>query len=93
MVGTAVATLCAAANMSARTDPAWACVGDNGRPVKGDMLLAAAAGVLAITVASEIAATRSDVQGSGTFLPAFIDALGALGEKDMLDRANIEVVV
>lgn len=93
MVGTAVATLCAAANMSARVDPAWACLGDSGRPVKGDMLLAAAAGVLAITVASEIAATRSDVLGSGTFLPAFIDALGALNEKGMLERANVEVVV
>ena len=48
--------------------------------------------MLAITVASELAAVRADVQGSGTFLPAFIDALGALSEQSMLERANVEVL-
>ena len=48
--------------------------------------------MLAITIASEIAAARADVRGSGTFLPAFIDELGRLSAADFLERANVELV-
>lgn len=48
--------------------------------------------VLAITVASELAAARPDVKGSGTFLPALIDELGTLTPEKMAQYANIEVI-
>lgn len=48
--------------------------------------------MLAITIASEVAAVRSDVKGSGTFLPAFIDELGKLSAEDILNKANIQLV-
>ncbi|KIP06612.1 hypothetical protein PHLGIDRAFT_24498 [Phlebiopsis gigantea 11061_1 CR5-6] len=48
--------------------------------------------VLAVTVASELAAARADVRGSGTFLPALIDELGRLSAADFLERANVELV-
>ncbi|KAI9067159.1 Hydroxyethylthiazole kinase [Trametes sanguinea] len=91
MVGTAVATFCAGASMAAapqRGDDAP----EDGRLVRGDMLAAAIGGVLAITIASEFAATRSDVKGSGTFLPAFIDELGALTPEKLASRANVEIL-
>ena len=47
---------------------------------------------MAVTIASEIAAVRSDVQGSGTFLPAFIDELGKLSAEDIQNKANIQLV-
>ncbi|CDO76183.1 hypothetical protein BN946_scf185037.g6 [Trametes cinnabarina] len=91
MVGTAVATFCAGASMGAasqRNDDAP----EDGRLVRGDMLAAAIGGVLAVTIASEFAATRPDVKGSGTFLPAFIDELGALTPEKLASRANIEIL-
>ena len=48
--------------------------------------------VLALTVASELAATREDVKGSGTFLPALIDELGKLTPEAIEKAANIEVL-
>lgn len=48
--------------------------------------------VLAVTIAAEIAAARSDVKGSGTFLPALIDELGKLTPEVIQGRANVEVV-
>ena len=48
--------------------------------------------VLAVTIASEIAAAREDVKGSGTFLPALIDELGKLSPEIIQSRANVEVV-
>ncbi|KAF2106921.1 Hydroxyethylthiazole kinase family-domain-containing protein [Lophiotrema nucula] len=41
----------------------------------GDKLLAAVAGILHYEIAAEYAAKRQDVQGPGTFVPAFIDEL------------------
>lgn len=49
--------------------------------------------VLALTVASEYAAKRQDVLGSGTFLPALIDELGALTPEKILKSANVEVLM
>lgn len=48
--------------------------------------------VLAVTIASENAAAREDVKGSGTFLPALIDELGKLTADDLASRANIMLV-
>ncbi|KZT71053.1 HK-domain-containing protein [Daedalea quercina L-15889] len=90
MVGTSVATFCAAASLEA-AESQTAAVAHDALLVKGDMLVAAVAGVLALTVASEFAAARQDVLGSGTFLPALIDELGALTPEKMVKAANIEV--
>ena len=43
-------------------------------------------------VASEFAAVREDVKGSGTFLPALIDELGKLTPETILKHAKVEVV-
>lgn len=48
--------------------------------------------VLALTIASEFAAARDDVRGSGTFLPALIDELGKLTPEKIENVANIEVL-
>lgn len=48
--------------------------------------------VLAVTIASELAGVRSDVKGSGTFLPAFIDELGALTPEKLAQYAKVEVI-
>ena len=56
------------------------------------MFLCAVPRVLAVTVASELAAARADVKGSGTFLPAFIDELGALTPEKIATYAKVEVI-
>ncbi|EKM54330.1 uncharacterized protein PHACADRAFT_123292 [Phanerochaete carnosa HHB-10118-sp] len=91
MVGTAVATFCAGASTAAAAGRA-ADAEDDGMLVRGDMFVAAIGGVLAITIAAEIAAAREDVKGSGTFLPALIDELGKLTAEDLASRANIALV-
>ena len=48
--------------------------------------------VLAITIASELAAARLDVKGSGTFLPALIDELGALTPEKIAAYAKVDVI-
>ncbi|KAF7793804.1 hypothetical protein EIP86_004925 [Pleurotus ostreatoroseus] len=91
MVGTCVATFCGAVSMAeAAARPADAA--EDGKLARGDMLLASVGGVLALTVASEIAAKRSDVHGSGTFLPALIDELGKLTPEKIAETANIEII-
>lgn len=47
--------------------------------------------ILAITVASELAARRDDVRGTGTFLPALIDELYNLTTEKIIDNARIEI--
>ena len=103
IVGTSVATFCAASSLSASKD--------SSRPtlVRGDLLSAALGGyvifkvvfepslnymtlhsVLAITIASELAASRKDVHGTGTFLPALIDELYNLTPEKIVERARVE---
>ncbi|KAI0702932.1 Hydroxyethylthiazole kinase [Cerioporus squamosus] len=91
MVGTAVATFCAGASMAegSKRLPDGA---EDAKLVRGDMLVAAVGGVLAITVASELAAARADVKGSGTFLPALIDELGALTPEKIATYGKVEVI-
>jgi thiamine-phosphate diphosphorylase / hydroxyethylthiazole kinase len=65
---------------------------------RGDKLLAALAGLLHFEIAAEIAATREDVKGPGSFVPALIDELynihKAASRDDLmwLQRARLEVV-
>jgi len=87
IVGTSVATFCAAANLTATRTSAEL----DRLLVRGDMLLGTIAGILAITVASELAACRDDVRGTGTFLPALIDELYNLTPEKIIDKARIEI--
>ena len=43
-------------------------------------------------MASELADVRVDVQGSGTFLPALIDELGALTAEKFVTYAKVDVM-
>jgi len=88
MAGTSVATFCAGASILATEASAY---DDERVLVRGDMLTGAVGGILAITVASELAAARQDVKGTGTFLPALIDELYNLTPEKLIDRAQIEV--
>lgn len=47
--------------------------------------------VLAITIASELAASREDVKGSGTFLPALIDEIYNLTPEKVIERAKVKI--
>ncbi|KAI0930341.1 hypothetical protein AcW1_009060 [Taiwanofungus camphoratus] len=91
MVGTCVAIFCAAASMEKAAERA-SDAAEDGMLVRGDMLVAAVGGVLALTVASEHAAAREDVKGSGTFLPALIDELGSLTPDKIAKAAKIDVI-
>ena len=84
VLGTTIATFCGAANMAASGT-------SEGVLVQGDMLLATAAATLALTIAAQRAASREEVRGPGTFLPALIDEIGVLTPKIVLDMAKIEV--
>ncbi|KZT11068.1 Hydroxyethylthiazole kinase [Laetiporus sulphureus 93-53] len=88
MVGTCVATFCAAGRLDEIGSESQL---EDGKLVRGDMLVAAVGGVLALTVSSEYAAAREDVKGSGTFLPALIDELGKLSAQKIGETAKIEV--
>jgi thiamine-phosphate diphosphorylase/hydroxyethylthiazole kinase len=63
-----------------------------------DKLLAALAGLLHFEIAAEIAATREDVKGPGTFVPALIDELYNIhratseGDLNWLQRARVEAI-
>ena len=64
---------------------------DHASPFTRTSLTRVCFSVLAITVASEFAAKRDDVKGSGTFLPALIDEIGNL-TPERLAAANIQIV-
>ncbi|GAA5917460.1 hypothetical protein JCM6882_006477 [Rhodosporidiobolus microsporus] len=55
-------------------------------------LAAAVAGLLAINVAAELAAARSDVQGPNTFRAALIDECFKLRPEDVKERAKVRRV-
>ncbi|KAG0703249.1 Hydroxyethylthiazole kinase family-domain-containing protein [Suillus ampliporus] len=91
LVGTCVATFCAGASLLA-TGPETSPGPEPAMLVRGNMLIGAVGGLLALTVAAECAAERSDVHGSGTFLPALIDELYHLKPENVLSRAKIQVL-
>ncbi|KAH9045113.1 thiamine biosynthetic bifunctional enzyme [Lactarius hengduanensis] len=84
VLGTTVSTFCGAASMATSGI-------SEGALVQGDMLLATAAGTLALTIAAQRAASREEVRGPGTFLPALIDELAVLTPEIVLRMARIEV--
>ena len=65
---------------------------------ENDKLLAALTGILMYEIAAEQAATRSDVQGPGTFVPAFLDELYSIrkasesGDNEWLKAAKIDML-
>ncbi|KIJ18858.1 hypothetical protein PAXINDRAFT_70332 [Paxillus involutus ATCC 200175] len=87
LVGTCIATFCAGAWARAKNE------NGGGKLVKGDMLLGAVGGILALTIAGERAALRPDVHGSGTFLPALIDELYNLTPETVVEWGQVYVVV
>lgn len=87
MVGTAITAFAAAARLVAPESE-----DDQGKLVRGDMFQAAVTGVLAVTIASEIAAARPDVKGTGTFASALIDELYNLKPETIADRAMVEIL-
>jgi thiamine-phosphate diphosphorylase/hydroxyethylthiazole kinase len=86
-VGTAVATFCAAASLTAQAEDEHR----DGRLYSGDMLAAACAAVLVVTIASELAGEQPDVKGPGTFLPALIDQLSMLTADKIKERAHVAI--
>ncbi|WVW86150.1 hydroxyethylthiazole kinase [Kwoniella bestiolae CBS 10118] len=65
---------------------------DDSQLVQGDMLIAALAGILIYTIASEVAADRPDVKGPGTFRSALIDELYNLTPEVVQQRARVEIL-
>lgn len=47
--------------------------------------------ILAMTIASELAAARQDVKGPGTFIPALLDELASITPETMASRAKISI--
>lgn len=102
MLGTCIAIFCAAASMEATPEDGKLVSGDMFVAAIGGCvpfthilsmhLSSPACSVLALTLASEKAAARDDVKGSGTFLPALIDELGKLSPEEVVALANVEVV-
>ncbi|KAG6372408.1 Hydroxyethylthiazole kinase family-domain-containing protein [Boletus reticuloceps] len=86
LVGTCIATFCAGAWELAKNEDGAA------KLVRGDMLIGALGGILALTIAGERAAVRSNVQGSGTFLPALIDELYNLTPEKIKQDSQVEIV-
>jgi thiamine-phosphate diphosphorylase / hydroxyethylthiazole kinase len=86
ILGTVIATFCGAESMAGLAlGPIESVL------VKGDMLLAPAAGTLALTIAAQRAADKEEVRGPGTFLSALIDELAVLTPEMILETAKIEV--
>jgi len=87
MLGAIVAAFCGAANMNWRESGEQGVAKSNLSP--GDMLTATVGGVLALTIASEIAAEKCG--GPGTYLPSLIDALFHLKPEDIVNKAKLKV--
>ncbi|KAJ7725857.1 thiamine biosynthetic bifunctional enzyme Thi4 [Mycena maculata] len=85
MLGSCISSYCAAANTLANEDHR------EGKLTRGgDFLSATVGAVLTLTIASEFAATREDVHGIGTFLPALIDEVAALQPETIVRLAKVE---
>ncbi|KZV80506.1 thiamine biosynthetic bifunctional enzyme Thi4 [Exidia glandulosa HHB12029] len=90
MVGSAIACGCAA--VSASAEQARDKDVEDGQLVRGDILAGIVAGLLAITIASEVAGGRADVKGTGTFLPALIDELANITPEIIAQKAKLNVL-
>ncbi|KAF9268649.1 thiamine biosynthetic bifunctional enzyme Thi4 [Marasmius fiardii PR-910] len=58
---------------------------------RGDVFVGTISGILILNIAAEIAATRDDVRGPGTFFPALLDELANLTPQILSGRARIEL--
>ncbi|KAL1736241.1 Hydroxyethylthiazole kinase family-domain-containing protein [Schizophyllum commune] len=104
MLGSLVATYCAAAAHVADADAAQSSgtsatvdgelprAGSAADTVRGDMLVGALTGVLVLSIAAEKAVARGDVYGPGTFLPALMDEVASLTPGEVKKRAKVEAV-
>ncbi|KAG9016372.1 hypothetical protein FRB90_003081 [Tulasnella sp. 427] len=92
MVGTAVATFCGAASVDALRTRATTEEAKVGTLVDGDMLVAAVAGVLAVTVAADIAITSERVKGPASFLAQLLDELYALTPEKIVQMGKLALV-
>ncbi|KAK0542890.1 thiamine biosynthetic bifunctional enzyme [Tilletia horrida] len=57
-----------------------------------DLLAGALAGLLTMTIASELAVARPEVRGPGTFLPALLDEIALMDASKLEQHANIRVL-
>ncbi|KAG8947051.1 hypothetical protein FRC04_011231 [Tulasnella sp. 424] len=87
MVGTAVATFCGAASVDALRNNAED--SKKGALVEGDMFVAAIAGVLAVTVAADIAVANERVKGPASFLTQLLDELYALTPEKIVNFGKV----
>ncbi|KAF7376113.1 TMP-TENI-domain-containing protein [Mycena sanguinolenta] len=88
MLGSCIASYCAAANLLESNDEYSGGSLDRG----GNFLAAAVGAVLTLTIASELATKREGVRGIGSFLPALIDNVAALQPEDIRRFAKMKVV-
>ncbi|KAM6501982.1 thiamine biosynthetic bifunctional enzyme Thi4 [Amanita muscaria] len=86
IVGTAIATYCAASSTREGNDSSA-----TSKLVGGDMLLGAVAGILVLTIASQLAAEREGIKGPGTFLSGLIDVLWDLTADDIARLAMVQL--
>ncbi|KAF9010698.1 thiamine biosynthetic bifunctional enzyme Thi4 [Cyathus striatus] len=86
VLGSSIATYCATAALIAANK------GEEGRLVPGDMFIGTIAGVLILTIATELAIKKPSVQGPGTFLSGLIDSLWTLKPEDVLGLAKVKVI-
>lgn len=90
---TIAAGMAAACNVARSNSNDFSGLGTTLVRAKGsDLLIGALTGVLAMTIASEVAAERVDVKGPGSFIPALIDEVAAITPEVLQKRANIEVI-
>ena len=105
MTGSLIATFCAAARLHyLATDELFE---EESQLVQGDMLVGALAGygplspedaqltlfrLLVFNIAAEIAASRPEVRGPGTFRSALLDELYNLTPEEVVARAKVELV-
>ncbi|ESK97298.1 thiamine biosynthetic bifunctional [Moniliophthora roreri MCA 2997] len=83
ITGSCIASYCAVASRSFDVD--------EGRLATGNMFLGTIAGILVLTIAAEIAATRGDVKGPGTFFSALLDELTLLTPEVIKQHASVQV--
>ncbi|KAG6865202.1 hypothetical protein C0991_004511 [Blastosporella zonata] len=85
IVGSSIATYCGALFAQIVAE-------DDGRLARGDIFLGAVAGILVLTIATELAVQKGNMNGPGTFLPALIDELWTLQPETVHSLARVEVL-
>ncbi|KAJ3512635.1 hypothetical protein NLJ89_g3408 [Agrocybe chaxingu] len=87
ILGSIIGSFCATAAHTFVVDEAL----KDGTLFRGDMLTAAVAGVLVLTIAAELSVTRACYNGPGSFLPGLIDELWSLEPALVQSYAKITV--